>query len=263
MPTIVTGEAAAKKLNNATKADWTDNQKTIYKAQNSYNDQMNQTVNDYNAAIDAGIESARLEAEAGKQDAATAMTDSNRAAQQAYYQAINPFGYQSEVMAANGLGRSGLSETARISSGNAFQQALNTNRDTYNKALSDLDLEIRQAQLQGDQQKAQYLAEVGKLIAQQGVDSANQIVQAGQVDEQNAISRLETEANIAMAEKQYQLKVKELNDQLATNKITRQQAQQELKQAKKEYEIYVAYAKKQAAADLAYTQSQTKLNNRK
>ena len=256
MPTIVTGEAAAKKLNNATKADWTDNQKTIYKAQNSYNDQMNQTVNDYNAAIDAGIESARLEAEAGKQDAATAMADSNRAAQQAYYQAINPFGYQSEVMAANGLGRSGLSETARISSGNTFQQALNTNRDTYNKALSDLDLEIRQAQLQGDQQKAQYLAEVGKLMAQQGVDSANQIVQAGQADEQNAISRMETEANIAIAERQIKIKERQLQEELAQGKITRAQAQAEL-------EVYKKYAMQQAAADLTYTQSQTKLNNRK
>lgn len=209
-----------------------------------YKDSMNSAISAYNQSVDAGLQSAQLDRANTMQTAGQQLTKANRAANAAYAQAVNPYGYNAQALAGMGLANSGISESSRIAAGNSYQNALAANNTAYSEAQRAADLAYNKAAADAAASKASYLA-----------------------------SNLENQASTGLSQNQwnseYVLKKITLDDQLQTNQISRKQYEAELEKIKMENDLYRTNAQKQAEADyqqsladIAYTQAQTAKLNR-
>lgn len=104
----------------------------------------------------------------------------NQAAQQSYYQTINPNGVGAEQRAALGLSDSGLTETAQIAAANAYQGAVNSNAQNVNSQLAQIDLAIQNAKLSGDIATAQQLQSFYDSVLSAGMQAAQSVLGAQQ-----------------------------------------------------------------------------------
>ena len=170
----------------------------------------------------------------------------NAAAEKAYMQSIKPGGSNAETLAANGLLTSGLTESSQISAGNAYQNALNSNATTQTETLAKIEQAITQAQLTGDIEAANALANLYKEIAAKGYENTQNIVAANQWGQQFGLSQAEQtgtyNGTATLAAQQLEMQ--------------RQQVQQELEAGKIDMET----ARKQIEyinAQIAYMQAQT------
>lgn len=188
-------------------------------ALSNWNNQMKTAIDSYNSAIDSGLKASKLQADNQKQEAYKTKVKSNAAAQRSYLDTINPYGYSQQSLASAGLSRSGVGETSRISAGNTYSNALADARSDYNDTVRQSDLQYQQAVLTAAEDKGKYAADT-------------------------LLSGTQWAA-------EYALKQRELEEQVATNKITRAQAQAEL-------DVYKKYAMQQALADLEATRASTK-----
>ena len=188
-------------------------------ALSNWNNQMKTVIDSYNNAIDSGLKASKLQADNQKQEAYKTKVKSNAAAQRSYLDTINPYGYSQQSLASAGLSRSGVGESSRISAGNTYSNALADARSDYNDTVRQSDLQYQQAVLTAAEDKGKYAADT-------------------------LLSGTQWAA-------EYALKQRELEEQVATNKITRAQAQAEL-------DVYKKYAMQQALADLEATRASTK-----
>lgn len=188
-------------------------------ALSNWNNQMKTAIDSYNNAIDSGLKASKLQADNQKQEAYKTKVKSNAAAQRSYLDTINPYGYSQQFLASAGLSRSGVGESSRISAGNTYSNALADARSDYNDTVRQSDLQYQQAVLTAAEDKGKYAADT-------------------------LLSGTQWAA-------EYALKQRELEEQVATNKITRAQAQAEL-------DVYKKYAMQQALADLEATRASTK-----
>lgn len=188
-------------------------------ALSNWNNQMKTAIDSYNNAIDSGLKASKLQADNQKQEAYKTKVKSNAAAQRSYLDTINPYGYSQQSLASAGLSRSGVGESSRISAGNTYSNALADARSDYNDTVRQSDLQYQQAVLTAAEDKGKYAADT-------------------------LLSGTQWAA-------EYALKQRELEEQVATNKITRAQAQAEL-------DVYKKYAMQQALADLEATRASTK-----
>lgn len=117
------------------------------------------------AALKAKVDSAVASLNGQKYDVMKQTEANNAAAEKAYMQSIKPGGSNAETLAANGLLTSGLTESSQISAGNAYQNALNSNATTQTETLAKIEQAITQAQLTGDIEAANALANLYKEIA--------------------------------------------------------------------------------------------------
>lgn len=231
-----------------------------------YKRDMADAIEAYNKSIDQGLEGTKAGYDDQKEQANVALKNANRSAQGAYLQSINPYGYDSQQLAALGLQGSGVSESSRISAGNTYQNSLASAQTSYSDTVRQADLAYNQAKAQAEASKSSNLASNLQSQAEAGMtygqwaaenDRAERQYQASldQWAAEFGLNKQQVEASISNAAAELALKQKELEDQIATNKITRAKAEAE-------YKIYLAYAAKQAQADLAYTQAQTSALNR-
>lgn len=188
-------------------------------ALSNWNNQMKTAIDSYNNAIDSGLKASKLQADNQKQEAYKTKVKSNAAAQRSYLDTINPYGYSQQSLASAGLSRSGVGESSRISAGNTYSNALADARSDYNDTVRQSDLQYQQAVMTAAEDKGKYAADT-------------------------LLSGTQWAA-------EYALKQRELEEQVATNKITRAQAQAEL-------DVYKKYAMQQALADLEATRASTK-----
>ena len=188
-------------------------------ALSNWNNQMKTAIDRYNNAIDSGLKASKLQADNQKQEAYKTKVKSNAAAQRSYLDTINPYGYSQQSLASAGLSRSGVGESSRISAGNTYSNALADARSDYNDTVRQSDLQYQQAVMTAAEDKGKYAADT-------------------------LLSGTQWAA-------EYALKQRELEEQVATNKITRAQAQAEL-------DVYKKYAMQQALADLEATRASTK-----
>ena len=188
-------------------------------ALSNWNNQMKTAIDRYNNAIDSGLKASKLQADNQKQEAYKTKVTSNAAAQRSYLDTINPYGYSQQSLASAGLSRSGVGESSRISAGNTYSNALADARSDYNDTVRQSDLQYQQAVMTAAEDKGKYAADT-------------------------LLSGTQWAA-------EYALKQRELEEQVATNKITRAQAQAEL-------DVYKKYAMQQALADLEATRASTK-----
>lgn len=175
----------------------TDNWQTT--AQNQLDAAKNQSyVSDYKSALDSSLSNYESKAQAirDEQDASVqkniaalnaqrplvqqAGAQANQAAQQSYYQTINPNGLGAEQRAALGLSNSGLTETAQIAAANAYQSAVNSNAQNVNSQLAQIDLAIRNAELSGDIATAQQLQSYYDTVLSAGMQNASNVLGAQQ-----------------------------------------------------------------------------------
>lgn len=134
----------------------------------------------------ARVEANIAELNAQKPLVQQAGVQANRAAQQQYMNVLNPNGANAEQLAALGLTQSGMSESAAISAGNAYMQAVNANEQNVSNQLAAIDLAITQAQLSGDIAAAQQMQEYYNTVLAAGLEQAQNIASYGQWGLENA-----------------------------------------------------------------------------
>lgn len=198
------------------------------------------------AALKAKVDSAVASLNGQKYDVKKQTEANNAAAEKAYMQSIKPGGSNAETLAANGLLTSGLTESSQISAGNAYQNALNSNATTQTETLAKIEQAITQAQLTGDIEAANALANLYKEIAAKGYENTQNIVAANQWGQQFGLSQAEQtgtyNGQATLAAQQLEMQKRQLQEDIENGKVDRQTA---LKQ--------IEYIN----AQIAYMQAQT------
>lgn len=198
------------------------------------------------AALKAKVDSAVASLNGQKYDVMKQTEANNAAAEKAYMQSIKPGGSNAETLAANGLLTSGLTESSQISAGNAYQNALNSNATTQTETLAKIEQAITQAQLTGDIEAANALANLYKEIAAKGYENTQNIVAANQWGQQFGLSQAEQTGTYngtqTLAMRQYELQKQQVQQELEAGKI-------DMETARKQIE-YIN-------AQIAYMQAQT------
>lgn len=215
----------------------------LKEAYGQYQDYMQQAANQQQAAIQAGVDSAVSNLNAQRPQIDKLTQQNNAAAEKAYMQTINPNGSLAENLAANGLLPTGVTETSQIQAGNAYQTALNSNAQTQTEAIAELERAITQAQLTGDMQAAEAYASVLQQMAQMGYQNAQDIIAAGQWQQQfdqdsavtnagltgvyNGVPTLEAQ-RLELEKQQYADQRQQLQQQLELGQIDIQTANKQL-----------------------------------
>lgn len=177
-------------------------------AMEQYNKYMQEAAEQQQAAIQAGVDSAVAGLNAQKGTLAQQIAASNAAAEKAYMQTIKPGGSLAENLAANGLLSSGLTESSQIQAGNAYQGALNSNAQAETDALKEIELAINQAQLTGDLDKAQGIAQYLQNVANQAYQNVNNIAQWNQWKTENSQNNSYQQAMLEMQKQELALQLK-------------------------------------------------------
>lgn len=119
--------------------------------------------------------------------------NANKTAYQAYLQAANPYGAQSEQMAKLGLDESGYSETSKLKLANTYQNALNNNLLARNEYMNELEMARMDALYNGDIDAANALSEYARLVYNHGIDAAERLANQGNVAYNTAMNRSDKE----------------------------------------------------------------------
>ena len=184
------------------------------------------------AALKAKVDSAVASLNSQKYDIAKQTEANNAAAEKAYMQSIKPGGSSAENLAANGLLTSGLTESSQISAGNTYQNALNSNATTQTEALAKIEQAITQAQLTGDIEAANALADLYKEIAAKGYENVQNIVAANQWGQQFGLSQAEQTGTYngtqTLAMRQYELQKQQVEQDLEAGKIDMETARKQI-----------------------------------
>lgn len=180
------------------------------------------------AALKAKVDSAVASLNGQKYDVMKQTEANNAAAEKAYMQSIKPGGSNAENLAANGLLTSGLTESSQISAGNAYQNALNSNATTQTEALAKIEQAITQAQLTGDIEAANALADLYKQIAAKGYENTQDIIAANQWGQQFGLSQAEQtgtyNGTATLAAQQLEMQKRQLQEDIENGKVDRQTA---------------------------------------
>ncbi len=105
--------------------------------------------------------------------------NANKTAYQAYLQASNPYGAQSEQIAKLGLDESGYAETSKLKLANTYQNAINNNLLARNEYMNELETARIDALYKGDIDAANALSEYAMLVYNHGIDAAERLAQQG------------------------------------------------------------------------------------
>lgn len=174
-----------------------------------------------------------------------------------YQSYINPYGYQAESMASQGLLNSGVSETAKLGGYNTYQNRLATANKTLQDAFVQYDNEMAQARLNNDVQKAQNALNKLQMqteFATNYYNNQNTYAQNQLTNNQNLsndyFNRYQTEYSNIQNEKARQEAIRQYNEQLAYQKARDAVADS---QWEKEY----ALSKQNSAINSAYYKSLT------
>lgn len=121
-----------------------------------YDEQMKQQENIINTSTQQTID----EIERNKKKSEEEAIKTNKALYTDYQKQINPYGVNAENMAEQGLAGSGVSETAKTSYYNTYQNARTEAQNNANTIKADFDAQITQARQNGDLQLAQSALEM-------------------------------------------------------------------------------------------------------
>lgn len=184
------------------------------------------------AALKAKVDSAVASLNGQKYDVKKQTEANNAAAEKAYMQSIKPGGSNAETLAANGLLTSGLTESSQISAGNAYQNALNSNATTQTETLAKIEQAITQAQLTGDIEAANALANLYKEIAAKGYENTQNIVAANQWGQQFGLSQAEQTGTYngaaTLAAQQLEMQKQQVQQELEAGKIDMETARKQI-----------------------------------
>lgn len=128
-----------------------DNQ-NLYNEQNKYAEAWEST---QNANLDKQLAFTEQKINQQKEDAKANFATESRKAENDYFAYSNPYGYQAEQFASQGLLNSGVSETAKLGGYNTYQKRLATANKTMQLAIREYDNDMNQARLTNDVTKAE------------------------------------------------------------------------------------------------------------
>lgn len=198
----------------------------------SYKNSMQEAADAQQAALKAKVDSAVASLRSQKGDIAKQTEANNAAAEKAYMNSINPNGSLAENLAAQGLINSGATESSQISAGNTYQNALNSNATTQTEALAKIEQAITQAQLTGDIEAANALANLYKEVAAKGYENAQNVISAAQWGNQFGLSQAEQtgtyNGQATLAARQFELQKQQVQQDLEAGKIDMETARKQL-----------------------------------
>ena len=244
-------QEAINQSNNMYEGLLTDNQ-NIYKQQLDYANQYEQT---QNSALDQQLAYQEDIINQQKQEAQQIKETEERKALNDYTSFVNPYGYQAEQFASQGLANSGVSETAKLGGFNTYQNRLATANKAMQDAFTEYDNAINEARLNNDVQKAQNA--LTKLQMQleyaQNYYSNKSTISQNQLSNNQALdseyyNRYQTEYNNIQAEKEREEAIRQFNEQLALQQQQFKYQQQQDALAQQNWEKEYALAQEQARA---------------
>lgn len=217
-----------------------DNQ-TMLDQNINYAEQFEKTQNE---TLDKQLDFYKQNIEQQKKNAQQNYETEAKKAQNDFVAYQNPYGYNAETMASKGQLQSGLSQTAQLGGYNAYQNRLATANKAMNDAFTQYDLDMNEAIINNDVQKAQNaLAKLEMILGfqQNFYDSKNQIAQSQLSNNQaldesyhgrymDMINQINTEKELAEKIRQYE---QNLAYQKERDKIADEQWQKEYNLAKK------------------------------
>ena len=242
-------QEAINQSNNMYEGLLSDSQ-NIYNQQLDYANQYEQTQNnvlDQQLAYQEGIINQQ------KQEAQQIKETEERKALNNYTSFVNPYGYQAEQFASQGLANSGVSETAKLGGFNTYQNRLATANKAMQDAFTEYDNAINEARLNNDVQKAQNA--LTKLQMQleyaQNYYSNKSTISQNQLSNNQALdsdyyNRYQTEYNNIQAELEREEAIRQFNEQLALQQQQFEYQQQQDALAQQNWEREYALAQQQA-----------------
>ena len=217
-----------------------DNQ-TMLDQNINYAEQFEKTQNE---TLDKQLDFYKQNIEQQKKNAQQNYETEAKKAQNDFVAYQNPYGYNAETMASKGQLQSGLSQTAQLGGYNAYQNRLATANKAMNDAFTQYDLDMNEAIINNDVQKAQNaLAKLEMILGfqQNFYDSKNQIAQSqlsnNQALDESYHGRYMDMVNQINTEKQREEAIRQFEAQMAyqkeRDKIADAQWQKEYNLAKK------------------------------
>ena len=227
-------------------------------------DQQTNYANEYektqNEALDKQLELYKQNIEQQKKTAQENYETESRRAENDYVAYNNPYGYQAEMMASKGQLQSGISQTSQLGSYNAYQNRLATANKTMQDAFTQYDLDMNEAIINNDVQKAQNaLAKLEMILGfqQNFYDTKNTITQ-NQLSNNQALDesyhgRYMDMVNQINTEKELAEKIRQYEEQLAyqkeRDKIADEQWQKEYNLSKESVNASITQAKSPVIED--------------
>ena len=242
---------AINQSNNMYEGLLNDNQ-NIYNQQLDYANQYEQTQNN---ALDQQLAYQENLINQQKQEAQQIKETEEKKALNDYTSFVNPYGYQAEQFASQGLANSGVSETAKLGGFNTYQNRLATANKAMQDAFTEYDNAINEARLNNDVQKAQNA--LTKLQMQleyaQNYYSNKSTISQNQLSNNQALdseyyNRYQTEYNNIQAEIEREEAIRQFNKQLALQQQQFEYQQQQDALAQQNWEKEYALAQEQARA---------------
>ena len=244
-------QEAINQSNNMYEGLLTDNE-NIYNQQLDYANQYEQT---QNSALDQQLAHQEGIINQQKQEAQQIKETEERKALNDYTSFVNPYGYQAEQFASQGLANSGVSETAKLGGFNTYQNRLATANKAMQDAFTEYDNAINEARLNNDVQKAQNA--LTKLQMQleyaQNYYSNKSTISQNQLSNNQALdseyyNRYQTEYNNIQAEIEREEAIRQFNEQLALQQQQFEYQKQQDALAQANWEREYALAQEQARA---------------
>lgn len=244
-------QEAINQSNNMYNGLLTDNE-NLYNQQKDYADQYEQT---QNSALDQQLAFQENLINQQKEEAQQIKETEAKKALNDYTSFVNPYGYQAEQFASQGLANSGVSETAKLGGWNTYQNRLATANKAMQDAFTEYDNAINEARLNNDVQKAQNA--LTKLQMQleyaQNYYSNKSTISQNQLSNNQALdsdyyNRYQTEYNNIQAEKEREEAIRQFNEQLALQQQQFEYQKQQDALAQQNWEKEYALAQEQARA---------------
>ena len=166
----------------------------------------------------------------------------------------NPYGYQAELLASQGLSNSGLSETTKLGSFNTYQNRLASANKVLQEAITTYDMEINDARLNNDVIKAQNAYNTLEQKLTYGEKYWNNTI-ANTLNKINAKTSLSNEYF-----DRYQTVYQNIKNEEATAEAIRQ-FNEKMAEEKRQFNADLEEQQRQFNEQMNYKKEQDKINN--
>lgn len=245
---------ALNQSNNTYNQMLQDNQ-NLFNQQNAYADAYEKTQNEM---LDKQLAFQQEQINQQKETAKQNMETESKKAKNDYTSYVNPYGYQAESMASQGLLNSGVSETAKLGGWNTYQNRLATANKAMQDAFIQYDNDINEARLNNDVQKAQNAynkLQMQLQYAESFYNNKNTITQNQLSNNQSLDSeyynRYQNEYNNIQTEKAREEAIRQWESEMAYQReqdaLAQANWEKELAEKQRQYEANLAYQKEQDA----------------
>lgn len=182
-----------------------------------------------------------------------------------YMKQSNQYGANAEMMARQGMSNSGYSESSQVSMWNAYQNRYATARESYQKAVTEWDNMMKDAELSNNEtiaNIAQQKLEQSLKLALEGFEYKNNLTiqRDSRIDEienyynnkyQQVIDQINREYEYAQQQKEFEAQQREIEREYALKMQEFELEQQKMRDANAQWEAEYALKKAQQQATMS------------